>query len=46
MLDRKADYYINLVPGFKNWDLVATEALINARMGVVCDAEKRPIIYD
>ena len=28
MLDQKADFYVNLVPGFKYWDLCAGEALI------------------
>mgnify|MGYP001807172292 CR=1 FL=1 len=28
ILDQKADYYINLVPGFKYWDMCASEALI------------------
>lgn len=28
LLDNKADYYINLVPGFKYWDMCASEALI------------------
>ena len=28
MLDQKADAYINLVPGFKYWDLCAGEALL------------------
>ena len=28
MLDKKADFYINLVPGFKYWDLCAGEALM------------------
>ena len=28
MLDQKADFYINLVPGFKYWDLCAGEALL------------------
>ncbi len=28
LLDQKADYYINLVPGFKYWDMCASEALI------------------
>jgi 3'-phosphoadenosine 5'-phosphosulfate (PAPS) 3'-phosphatase len=28
LLDQKADYYINLVPGFKYWDMCAAEALI------------------
>ena len=28
LLDQKADYYMNLVPGFKYWDMCAAEALI------------------
>ena len=28
LLDQKADCYINLVPGFKYWDMCASEALI------------------
>ena len=46
MLDSKADYYINLVPGFKYWDMCASEALIQAKMGIVTDANSRPLIYD
>jgi len=33
-----ADYYINLVPGFKNWDLCAGEALIEGKMGICTGA--------
>jgi 3'-phosphoadenosine 5'-phosphosulfate (PAPS) 3'-phosphatase len=46
MLDQKADVYINLVPGLKHWDLCAGEALLQAMMGVVCDANSKPLIYD
>ena len=28
MLDQKSDYYMNLVPGFKYWDMCASEALM------------------
>ena len=38
MLDQFADYYINLVPGFKYWDMCASEALIEAKMGICTDA--------
>lgn len=38
LLDQKSDYYLNLVPGFKYWDMCASEALMLARMGVVTDA--------
>lgn len=46
MLDQKADFYVNLVPGFKYWDMCAGEALLQSMMGVVCDANSKPLIYD
>lgn len=46
MLDQMADYYINLVPGFKYWDMCASEALIEAKMGICVDAYGKPLIYD
>ncbi len=46
MIDRKADYYLNLVPGFKYWDMCASDALIRGMLGIVTDANKNPIIYD
>ena len=46
LLDQKLDYYINLVPGFKYWDMCASDALIQARMGIVTDANQNPILYD
>ena len=46
MLDQLADYYINLVPGLKYWDMCASEALIEAKMGVVTAADGQPLIYD
>ena len=46
LLDQKGDYYINLVPGFKNWDLCASEALIMGMHGIVTDGHQKPLIYD
>ena len=46
MLDQKADFYVNLIPGFKYWDLCAGEALMQSMMGVVCDANHKPLEYD
>ena len=46
MLDSKYDYYVNFVPGFKYWDMCASEALIEAKMGIVVDAAGKPLIYD
>jgi 3'-phosphoadenosine 5'-phosphosulfate (PAPS) 3'-phosphatase len=28
LIDQKADVYLNLVPGIKNWDMCAGEALL------------------
>ena len=46
MLDQMADYYINLVPGLKYWDMCASECLIEAKMGICVDARGKPFIYD
>ena len=42
----KSDIYVNLIPGMKYWDMCAGEALLQSMMGVVCDANHRPLIYD
>ena len=34
------------MPGFKYWDMCASEALIQAKMGIVTDASQRPLVYD
>lgn len=34
------------MPGFKYWDMCASEALLLSMMGVVTDANKKPLIYD
>jgi len=41
-----ADLYVNLVPGFHYWDMCASEALIEAKMGICVDATGKPLIYD
>lgn len=46
MIDMKSDIYVNLIPGMKYWDMCAGEALLQSMMGVVCDANHRPLIYD
>jgi 3'-phosphoadenosine 5'-phosphosulfate (PAPS) 3'-phosphatase len=43
LAEELSDYYINLVPGFKNWDMCASEVLINSRFGIVSDAKRRPL---
>lgn len=35
-----------MIPGLKFWDMCAGEALIQSMMGVVCDANHKPLIYD
>ena len=46
MLDQMADLYINLVPGFKYWDMCASEALIEGKMGICVDVDGQPFSYD
>jgi len=46
MLDAMADFYVNLVPGFKYWDMCASEALIEAKMGICTAANGKQLIYD
>ncbi len=46
MVEGLSDYYINLVPGFKHWDMCGSEAILNARFGIVTDAQSRPLTYD
>ena len=37
--EKLSDFYINLVPGFKYWDMCASEAIVNSVLGVVTDAD-------
>ena len=46
LIDQKSDLYVNMVPNFKHWDLCAGEALIQSMMGIVCDADNKPLIYN
>jgi 3'-phosphoadenosine 5'-phosphosulfate (PAPS) 3'-phosphatase len=46
MVEGNSDFYINLVPGFKHWDMCGSEAILNARFGIVTDAYSKPLIYD
>lgn len=46
MVDGQSDFYINLVPGFKHWDMCGSEAILQSRFGLVTDAEQRPLTYD
>ena len=38
LADGRSEYYINLVPGIKHWDMCASEAVLNSRMGLVSDS--------
>lgn len=46
LAEAKSDYYLNLVPGFKLWDMCGSEAILMARYGIVSDAYQRPLNYD
>lgn len=45
LTESQSDYYLNFVPGFKSWDMCGSEAILNARFGIVTDARKRAISY-
>jgi 3'-phosphoadenosine 5'-phosphosulfate (PAPS) 3'-phosphatase len=45
MAEDLSEYYLNFVPGFKNWDMCASEAIIASRFGIVTNAKKQPLIY-
>ena len=46
MADGNSDFYMNLVPGLKHWDMCGSEALLQARFGLVTDAQLQPLKYD
>lgn len=46
MIEGHSDFYINLVPGFKYWDMCGSEAILASRFGILTDAHKRPIFYE
>jgi len=46
LTDNRSDYYLNFVPGFKNWDMCGSEAILQSRFGLVTDASRRPIYYN
>ena len=46
LADHKSDFYLNLVPGFKHWDMCGSEAILLSRFGIVSDARRRPLFYD
>lgn len=46
MVEGKSDFYINLVPGFKHWDMCGSEAILAARFGITTDAELNPLYYN
>ena len=46
LAEEMSDFYLNFIPGFKNWDMCASEAILLSRFGVVTDAKKRPLLYD
>ena len=46
LIDQKSDVYLNLIPGIKNWDFCAGEALLQAMKAIVCDSDHKPLIYN
>ena len=46
MTEGNSDFYVNLVPGFKHWDMCGSEAILAARFGIVTDAYSEPLLYN
>ncbi len=46
MVEGHSDFYVNLVPGLKHWDLCGSEAILAARFGIVTDAYLSPLNYN
>jgi len=46
MVEGHSDFYVNLVPGLKHWDLCGSEAILAARFGIVTDAYLSPLYYN
>lgn len=46
MAEGRSDFYVNLVPGFKHWDMCGSEAILAAQFGIVTDAYLSPLTYD
>ena len=46
LVEDLSEYYINLVPGIKYWDMCASEAIINSRYGLISDSKQRPLYYN
>lgn len=38
-----SNFYLNLVPGLKHWDMCGSEAIFAARFGIVTDANMSPL---
>jgi len=38
LAEDNSDYYLNFVPGFKSWDMCASETLLSSRFGLVTNA--------
>ena len=45
MAEGKSDFYVNLVPGFKHWDMCGSEAILQSRFGIVTNASMQPLTY-
>lgn len=43
MVEDNSDYYLNFVPGFKYWDMCASEAIMQSRFGIVTNANSGPL---
>ena len=45
LVEEISDFYLNFIPGFKYWDMCASEAIMKSRLGLVTDARAKPLYY-
>lgn len=46
LTEDRGDFYLNFVPGYKTWDMVASEAILASRLGFVSDSKGQALKYD
>ena len=46
MTSESSDFFLNLVPGYRMWDMCASEAIFASRHGILTDAKQKPIFYN
>lgn len=46
LAEERSNFYLNFVPGFKTWDMAASEAILASRLGFISDSKGQALKYD